>query len=132
MENAAGSSADSVFTSPLDVDFIRAQFPANHWAWAFFENAGGAYVPYTVIDRITTYMTENQVQPGYPFPESTQAMTRMDLGHRLMAELIGAQTDEVTIAASTSINVYVLAQALRGQWQAGDYQRRICVRRLPG
>lgn len=107
-------------TKFLDLDFVRSQFPANHWQWAFFENAGGVFVPHTVIDRITSYMTECQVQPGYPYPESSDAAARMELGQKLMSELIGADTDEVTIAASTSINVYVLAQALRGLWQAGD------------
>ena len=107
-------------TNSLDLDFVRSQFPANHWQWAFFENAGGVFVPHSVIDRMTSYMTECQVQPGYPYPESTDAAARMDLGQQLMSELIGAEADEISIAASTSINVYVLAQALRGQWQAGD------------
>ena len=104
----------------LDVDFVRSQFPANHWQWAFFENAGGSFVPHSVIDRITAYMTQAQVQPGYSFPASSDAWDRMTLGHRLMSEMIGAQLDEVTIAASTSINIYVLAQALRSLFRPGD------------
>ena len=104
----------------LDLEFVRQQFPPNHWQWAYFENAGGAFVPYTVIKRMSSYMTETQVQPGYPFPESTDAAQRVNSGQRLMAEFIGAEIDEVTITASTSINVYVLAQALRHLWQPGD------------
>ncbi len=104
----------------LDLQFIRQQFPAAHWQWAFFENAGGAFVPNSVVQRISSYMTETQVQPGYPFPESSDAAQRMHSGHSLMAEFIGAETDETLIAASTSFNVYVLAQALRHQWHAGD------------
>lgn len=104
----------------LDLQFIRAQFPSNHWQWAFFENAGGAFVPNSVVQRINSYMTETQVQPGYPYPKSTDAAERMNRGHQLMAEFVGAQTDEITIAASTSFNVYVLAQALRHQWKSGD------------
>jgi len=104
----------------LDLDFVRKQFPSQHWQWAFFENAGGAYVPHSVIARMQSYMSETQVQPGYPYPASTDAAERMNLGQQLMSELIGAETDEVTISASTSINIYVLAQALRGLWQAGD------------
>ncbi len=104
----------------LDVDFVRAQFPTACWDWAFFENAGGAFVPNSVIKRMTSYMSENQVQPGAPFPISEKAQERMDLGHHLMAQMIGAEADEVVVTASTSINVYVLAQALRPLWQAGD------------
>ena len=104
----------------LDLEFVRAQFPENHWNWAFFENAGGAYVPHSVIQRISAYMSETQVQPGYPYPESSDAAERMNLGHRLMADFVGAQLEEVTVSASTSFNVYVLAQALRHLWAAGD------------
>ena len=104
----------------LDLPFIREQYPKNHWDWAFFENAGGAFVPHSVIHRITSYMTETQVQPGYPYPESADAAERMNLGHRLMAEFVGADIDEITISASTSFNVYVLAQALRHLWKKDD------------
>lgn len=104
----------------LDSDFVRAQFPQNHWQYAFFENAGGAFVPNAVIARMTAFMTQNQVQPGYPAAISAQAKERMDDGHRLMTEMLGAAIDEVTVSASTSINVYVLAQALRHLWQPGD------------
>lgn len=120
MEQQPSMSKDPSVDYPLDLDFVREQFPSARWQWAFFENAGGVFVPHTVIDRITTYMTKAQVQPGYPFPASMDALTQMNSGHDLMAKLVGAETDEITIAASTSINIYVLAQSLRGLWQPGD------------
>ncbi len=107
-------------TSEFDVHFARSQFPNVCWDWAFFENAGGSFVPNSVINRMTAYMTDNQVQPGAAFGPSAKAKERMDLGHKLMADMIGADDDEVTTSASTSINVYVLAQALRHQWSEGD------------
>ena len=40
----------------LDLNFVRAQFPAfstdETRDWAFFENAGGSYVPATVLNQI--------------------------------------------------------------------------------
>lgn len=104
----------------LDVEFARSQFPSALWQYAFFENAGGAFVPNAVVARMTEYMMQNQVQPGYPTALSQQAQERMNKGHQLMAEMIGAQQQEVTIGPSTSINIYVLAQALRHLWKAGD------------
>lgn len=104
----------------LDLDFVRRQFPEKCWEWAFFENAGGSFVPNSVIKRMTDYMTETQVQPGEVYPASAKAQQRMDAGHQKMAELIGADPQETVIAASTSINVYVMAQALRPLWQDGD------------
>ena len=107
---------------PLDPAFARAQFPETCWndGWAFFENAGGAYVPESVIARLTAYMTECQVQPQAPYPKSQIAAERMAAGHAAMAAMIGAGQDEVTVGPSTSLNVYVLANALRPLWRDGD------------
>jgi len=109
-------------SDPLDLAYVRAQFPDACWAdgWAFFENAGGAYVPNAVIRRITAYMTESQVQPSAPHPKSQLAAQRMAAGHAAMAAMIGADRDEVTCGPSTSLNVYVLANALRPLWAGGD------------
>ncbi len=104
----------------LDLDFIRALYPDACWQWAFFENAGGSYVPLSVIERMTAYMSETQVQPGASYPASALAANRMAEAKRLMAAMIGADDDEVTIGASTSMNVYVLAHALRPLWNEGD------------
>jgi len=109
-------------TKSLDLAFVRAQFPDACFGdgWAFFENAGGSYVPNAVIDRMTAYMRDSQVQPLAPYPKSQLAAARMADGHARMAEMIGAAPDEVVIGPSTSMNVYILAQALRPLWQAGD------------
>ena len=104
----------------LNVAFCRDQFPAACWDWAFFENAGGSFVPNSVIKRLTDYMTECQVQPGAPFPSSSLAQERMDQGHKNMAEMIGADVDEVVIGPSTSANIDVLSRSLRPLWAEGD------------
>lgn len=107
-------------STALDLDFIRAQYPEARWQSPFFENAGGAFVPKSVISEMTNYMTEAQVQTGYPFPASIDASARLDLSLRSMAQLIGAGLEEVVLGPSTSMNIYVLAQALRPLWQEGD------------
>lgn len=104
----------------LNVEFCRSQFPSACWDWAFFENAGGSFVPHSVIKRLTDYMTECQVQPGGPFPSGELAQKRMDEGHRSMAEMIGAEADEVVIGPSTSMNIDVLSRSLRPLWAEGD------------
>ena len=104
----------------LDVDFARHQFPDSVWAWAFFENAGGSFVPQSVIDRLSAYMAETQVQPGASFPASASAARRMAEGQRRIAEMINADIDEIIIGPSTTANIYVLANALRPLFAAGD------------
>jgi cysteine desulfurase family protein (TIGR01976 family) len=104
----------------LDVEFVRSLYPDAAWQWAFFENAGGSYVPQSVIDRLSAYMRETQVQPAASFQPSALAAERMATGQLQMAELVNAAPDEVVIGPSTTANVYVLAQALRPLFDAGD------------
>ena len=104
----------------LDLDFVRRRFPKPCWDWAFFENAGGSYVPQSVIDRTVAFMSECQVQPHASFAPSAMATERIEAGHRVAAEMIHASPDEVVMGRSTTGNVYVLAQALRPLFKAGD------------
>lgn len=103
----------------LDIVFARAQFP-NIGSLAFFENAGGTFVPRTVIDKVREYMSANQVQPGGDFEPSIQAAEKMAESHRLMAQMLNASPAEVVIGISTSMNIYLLAQAIRHWFTPGD------------
>ncbi len=104
----------------LDVDHARSYFPGLDSKWAFFDNAGGSLAPRQVIDRIHTYLTRYQVQLGASYETSARASELVLNGRRAMAELIGADADEVVLGSSTTMNVYVLAAALRPQMQPGD------------
>ena len=103
----------------LDLAFVRAQFP-NIGKLAFFENAGGTFVPRTVIDKVREYMSENQVQPGGEYQPSIRAAEKMAESHRLMARMLNAAPEEVMIGISTSMNIYLLAQAIRHWFSPGD------------
>ncbi len=108
----------------LDLDFVRAQFPAfadpQTRDWAFFENAGGSYVPATVISRLQRFFVEHKVQPYGAFALSKQAGEEMDESYAAIAELINAAPEEITIGPSTTLNLYVLAQSLRHLLRPGD------------
>lgn len=108
----------------LDTDFVRSQFPAfqaeESRDWIFFENAGGAYVPATVIDRLKRFFVAHKVQPYGSFALSRIAGEEMDESYRAIAELLHAEIDEVTLGPSTTLNFYVLAQGLRHLLNPGD------------
>ena len=107
-------------TAPeYDLEFVRSQFP-NIGELAFFENAGGTFVPAAVSDRIYDYMRRNQVQPGASYLASTEAMERIDRSHRRLAEMVNADAREVIVGHSTTMNVYVLANALKPSLKPGD------------
>lgn len=106
----------------LDVDFVRAQFPAFTSpalaGQAFFENAGGSYTCKPVIDRLTRFYHDRKVQPYAPYLASQLGGAEMDEARARLAAMMGVERDELSFGASTSANTYVLAQAVR-QWLAG-------------
>ena len=108
----------------LDVEFCRRQFPSFAHEptarWAFFENAGGSYVPASVSDWLHRCFTEYKVQPYGYSDMSIRAGEDMDRAYKKMAELINAKDEEITLGPSTTMNVYVLAQALRNTLSEGD------------
>ena len=108
----------------LDIDYVRAQFPAFKDPlskdWSFFENAGGSYVPINVINKLTEFMTSTKVQPYADYPMSKIAGENMDEATSLFSKMINAKENEILIGGSTSINLYVLSNALKKYISPGD------------
>ena len=108
----------------LDLDYVKAQFPAFSdplsAKWSFFENAGGSYVPHNVINHLNHFMTSTKVQPYAEFDTSAIAGDKMDQATELFAEMINAKTDEIIIGSSTTMNMYVLSNAMRSLLKPGD------------
>ncbi len=108
----------------LDVDYVRSQFPAftDPLAkdWCFFENAGGSYVPINVVNKLNQFMTSTKVQPYADYPMSKIAGDNMDEATNLFAKIINAKENEILIGGSTSINLYVLSNALKKYIKPGD------------
>ena len=109
---------------PLDLDYIRAQFPAySHpetGQWVMSENAGGSYAAKPVIDQFHRFMTAAKVQPYWQFAASLDTGKAMDRSMVLWTGAINAESEEVMFGPSTSINTYVLAHALRAELNVGD------------
>ena len=108
----------------LDIDYVRSQFPAFKDPlsrnWSFLENAGGSYVPNKVIEKLTQFMTSTKVQPYADYPMSKIAGENMDRATELFADMINAKRNEILIGGSTSINLYVLSNALKKMLNPGD------------
>lgn len=104
----------------LDVEFCRAQFPELANGWAYMDNAGGSYVPRSVVERMTAFLTESKNQPWRHTALGRLSGDRLDAAYASIAELINAERDEIIIGPSTTANTYTLAQALRPTLSAGD------------
>jgi cysteine desulfurase family protein (TIGR01976 family) len=114
----------NISNTKLDLDFVRSQFPAFKDPlckdWSFFENAGGSYVPKQVIDKLNNFMISTKVQPYAEYPMSKIAGDNMDRATELFAKMINANNKEIIIGGSTSINLYVLSNALKYSLKPGD------------
>jgi len=77
----------------LDIDFVRAQFPAFSQGslkdQAFFENAGGSYTCRHVIDRLSRFYTERKVQPYSAYSASKLGGEEMDEARTRLAAMMG-------------------------------------------
>ncbi len=106
----------------LDIDFVRAQFGqlADDPEFVFASNAGGSYVCNQVNDLFEHYNRHLRVQPYSRYRSSAEAGAAMDRAHAGWAEALNIDNSELTIGPSTSINTYVMAQAIGEIWGPGD------------
>jgi len=108
----------------LDLDFIRASFPAfsepSLADFAHFENAGGTYASRQTIECLDRFYRQTKLQPYYDFPASRSAGEQMDSAKQRMADWLNIGSDELHFGPSTSQNTYVIAQALRQELKPGD------------
>jgi len=106
----------------LDIDFVRTQFDQlnDDLDFVFAANAGGSYVSNQVNRVMEQYNRHMRVQPYSRFKPSSLAGEAMDRAHHGWAQALNIDSSELTIGPSTSMNTYVMAQAMGPGWQAGD------------
>ena len=111
-------------TNVLDVDFVREQFPAFQNSktanFAFFENAGGTYVPKQLINKLNDFMVTKKVQPYGDFGPSIEAGEEMDNSLDKIAELLNVSKNEFMIGPSTTMNMFLLSNAIQNWLEKGD------------
>jgi cysteine desulfurase family protein (TIGR01976 family) len=107
--------------STLDLNFVRQHFPALAGDWVFFDNAGGSQILKPVVDRMTEFLYDSNVQLGASYAISQRATERVAAGSNAMATFINAADPaEVVLGASTSALLRMLAHCLRPTLQSGD------------
>ncbi len=106
----------------LDVEFVRKQFNqlSDDPDFVFCANAGGSYVANQVNRILNQYNAHTRVQPYERYATSTAAGEAMDRAIHGWAAALNISPDELTIGPSTSINTYVMAQAVGAQLNEGD------------
>jgi cysteine desulfurase family protein (TIGR01976 family) len=106
---------------PLDIDFVRAQFPALADGFAYFDNAGGSLVLRGVAERVAEYMLTTSVQTGASYVHSQRASARLAEARARVALWMGARRpEEVVFGPSTTVLAQFLAKAMASRLAPGD------------
>jgi len=111
----------------LDVDAVRAQFPALSSGMAFLDAPGGTQCPLSVIEAIATYLSDSNANLGGAFPSSRRSDELVERAHAVAAGFLGCRSEETVFGQNmTSLN-FALTRALGRTLSAGD---EILVTRL--
>ena len=108
-------------TSPLNLDYVRSQFPGLARGWTFFDNAGGSQILKGALERINTFLIEKNVQIGGSYEVSQSAANALYEARTAAMHLVNAsRPEEIVFGNSTTALLQNLARAMHSQLSAGD------------
>ncbi|KAI0061928.1 PLP-dependent transferase [Artomyces pyxidatus] len=97
------------------IEKARSHFPSLQSGFIFADNAGGSQCAKYVVDRISDYLLNTNVQLGADYSVSVESTQRVASGAVATATLINAASpNEIAFGASSTLNVDNLARALEG------------------
>ncbi|KAI0318606.1 PLP-dependent transferase [Amylostereum chailletii] len=103
------------------VETARAQFPALASGYIFADNAGGSQCSKGVVDRISDYLLNTNVQLGADYSVSVESTKRVADGSVQAAKLFNAASpDEIAFGSSSTMAAENLARALEGDVLDGE------------
>ncbi len=104
----------------LDVEAVRAGYPALADGYAYLDGAAGTQVPSSVIDAISAAQRTGLGNVGGAFPASDRAAEITANCRAAVAALTGGDPDGVVIGPSMTALTYRFAAALCCDWAPGD------------
>jgi len=118
--------------APLDLNWIRAQFPAlaqtvDGQPVVFFDGPGGTQVPQRVIDAIGDYLIRANANTHGAFTTSRRTDETIEAAHSAMADLLGCDPDEVVFGPNMTTLTLAMSRAIGRELGPGD---EIVVTRL--
>ena len=108
-------------SSPLDLDYVRSQFPGLSRGWTYFDNAGGSQILKGALERINTFLIEKNVQIGGSYAVSQAAAEALYEARTAAMHLVNAsRPEEIVFGNSTTALLQNLARAMQSQLAPGD------------
>src|SRR5438067_6923281 len=114
-------------TTALDLEAVRAQFPALASGVAFLDGPGGTQCPQSVIDAIAAYLRESNANLGGAFAASRRSDELVELSHEAAGRFLGCRPEETVFGQNMTTLNFALTRALGRTLAAGD---EILVTRL--
>ena len=106
---------------PLDIDYVRSQFPGLANGWAFFDNAGGTQIVSAAVEHMNDFLYNKNVQIGGSYEISREAAGALREGREAMMQFVNAKRpEEIAFAPTTTVALQNLARSMASQFQAGD------------
>lgn len=104
----------------LDVDAVRARFPALQAPTAFFDGPGGTQVPDSVLDAISRYLRESNANLGGAFAASRRSDALVTQARLAAAAFLRCEPEEAIFGANTTSLNFTLSRTVGRTLRAGD------------
>jgi cysteine desulfurase family protein (TIGR01976 family) len=104
----------------LEVETVRADFPALASGTAFFDAPGGTQTPRQVGEAIATALASPLSNRGLDNPAQRNAEEIVQGARRALADFTGAEPGGVVFGRSATQLTFDLSRALAREWSAGD------------
>jgi cysteine desulfurase family protein (TIGR01976 family) len=114
-------------SSTIDLEAVRARFPALGSGVAFLDAPGGTQCPRSVIDAIAAYLRESNANLGGAFAASRRSDELVELAHATAARFLGCRAGETIFGQNMTTLNFALTRTLGRTLAAGD---QILVTRL--
>jgi cysteine desulfurase family protein (TIGR01976 family) len=105
----------------LDLSRIREEFPALKRDAIFLDNPGGTQIARPSLERMVTYLTENNANHGGAFSTSRQSDRVLQEARTAVADFLNAsRPEEIVFGANMTTLTFHISRSLAHTWDPGD------------
>jgi cysteine desulfurase family protein (TIGR01976 family) len=110
---------------PLDLDWVRSQFPAlsrevNGQPAVFLDGPGGTQVPQRVIDAISKYLNTSNANTCGAYATSRETDNVIAGARSAMADFLGCDANEIVFGPNMTTLTFAISRAIGRELKAGD------------
>src|SRR5271165_6530825 len=116
---------DLTTAAPLDIAWVRAQFPSlqlhvNGQAAAFLDGPAGTQVPTQVMHAIQTYLMNSLANTGGAFVTSRRTDETIANSRQAMADFFHCEREEVVFGQNMTTITFAISRAIGRELKPGD------------